>query len=204
MCYAQALSKPGVTLPANWELSTETAYPESVSEHDSAGAGLLEYQSLQTYDYVMIYYEKATTSYTSAELKAEVTRIFSRDERDLTISESGTTPIAGVQAGFAKSYDTEYDVYCMEVVFVKGQYYVNAFAVYEGTQRSNDAVMSLLNSISSDSSAPSDTMLFALIGIVAAVVIVVVVVFVLRGRKKRAAVAVSPLPPYPGNLSPPP
>ena len=74
---AETLAKPTVTLPTDWELVYETPYPDSLSEHDPLGAGLLEYQNLKNQDGVMIYYEKApTTAYTDAMLKAEAEEIF--------------------------------------------------------------------------------------------------------------------------------
>jgi hypothetical protein len=52
----ESLSKPTVTLPANWKLQSETPYPNEVSERDSQGAGLSEYVDENTYGVIMIYY----------------------------------------------------------------------------------------------------------------------------------------------------
>lgn len=201
LCAAASLSKPSVTLPSNWEIYDETAYPNAVSEHDNAGAGLVEYENSVTYDYVMVYYENApSTAYTSASLKTEVVDIFNRDHEDLTITESGTKTVAGVQAGFAKSYSETYDTYFLELVFVKGNYYINAYAVYYADNE-ND-VFALLNSINTDASIFSGSNLLIIIGIVVAIVVVVVVVLFMMRRKKstqpmQAAAPVNFPPPPP-------
>lgn len=190
------LSKPSVTLPANWQLTDETPYPDATSEHDPQGAGLLQYEDTVNYDGVMIFYESAqSTTYTSAQLRAEAEDIFYRDH-EMMYDESGTMTVAGVQAGFAKAYDAEYDVYILELVFVKDNYYINAYALYDANAQSENAVTSLLNSISGGGLF-SGTMLYLIIGIIAAIIVVVVVVVVLRKRKK-------PVQMPPQNYIPPP
>lgn len=179
LCAAASLTKPSVSLPNNWELYDEIDYPETQSEHDEEGAGLVEYENKETYDYVMIYYEKApTTTYTSDSLKAEAVEIFNCDHTDKTVTESGTKTVAGAQAGFARSYSSTYDTYYEELVFVKGNYYINAYAVYY-SDNEND-VYSLLNSINTDNSLN----LLIIIGvIVAIIVVVIVIIFVMRKKK---------------------
>lgn len=196
---AQSLSKPSVTIPSGWQLTDETPYPNAYAEHDSQGAGLLEYQNPTNYDGVMIYYERApSTTYTSSDLQYEAEAIFSRDH-DISYDESGVMTVAGVQAGYAKGYDSTYDAYVLELVFIKDNYYINAYALYDANSQSENAVMSLLNSIGGGGLF-SGTMLFIIIGVVAAVVIVVVVVVVMKKRKK-PAVAQMPPPSY---IPPPP
>ncbi len=199
---AQSLSKPSVTIPSGWQLVDETPYPSADSEHDSQGAGLLQYQNPVNYDGVMIYYERApSTTYTTADLQNEVEYIFSRDHEKM-YDESGIMTVAGVQAGYAKGYDSTYDAYELELVFIKDNYYINAYALYDANSQSENAVMSLLNSISGGGLF-SGTMLFIIIGVVVAVVvIVVVVVVVMKKRKKPAAQMPAPnyIPPPPPSL----
>ncbi len=198
---AESLSKPSVTLPSNWQLTDETAYPNAVSEHDAQGAGLLQYQDPTTYDGVMIYYEKApTTTYTSAQLQAEAEAIFTRDHSDLTYTDSGVMTVAGVQAGYAKALETTYNAYVLELVFVKDNYYINAYALYDANTQSENAVTSLLNSIN-NGGLFSGIMLYVIIGIVVVVVVVVVAVVMLRKRKKPVQIQtqnyIPPPPPAP-------
>jgi hypothetical protein len=136
-------------------------------------------------------------------LKAEAKGIFSRDESDLSISESGTITIAGVHAGFAKGYDSQYDVYYMEVVFVKDQYYINAFAVYQGNQQSNDAVLSLIDSLEVSSSSLGGITTYLIVGLAAVVVVAIIFVVVLRRGRKPAPAALQ-LHTHSGNTPPPP
>lgn len=180
---AESLSKPAVTIPNNWQLTDEVAYPNAVSEHDEQGAGLLEYQNPVNYDGVMVYYERApATAYTSTQLKSEAEAIFYRDH-EMMYDESGVMTVAGVQAGYAKVYNSEYNAYILELVFVKDNYYINAYALYDATQQSDTEVMSLLNSISGGGLF-SGIMLYLIIGIVVVIIVVVVVVVMLRKRKK--------------------
>ena len=202
LCAAATLAKPNVTIPSGWELYDETAYPNAVAEHDSQGAGLLEYENTETYDYVMIYYEnKPSQSYSSADLQSEVESIFYRDHTDLTLDESGVDTFAGVQAGYAKTYDATYDVYHLELVLIKGNYYMNIYAVYDATNTAENTVNSLINSISVDSGLFSGSMLYIIIGIIVVIVVVVVVLVLVMKRKKKA---VAPMPAYQGNMSIPP
>ncbi len=184
---AETLQKPTVTLPSSsWELTTDNAYPTDASEHDPAGAGLLEYTDNSTYDFVMIYYEKApSTTYNSASLKAEAESIFTRDHNETIIS-SGTQDYAGVSAGFAKGYDSSINVYLLELVFVKGGDYFNVYAYYDANTQAESRVNSLINSINvPGNSLLSGPMLYVIIGVIAAVIVIVVVVVVMRSRKKK-------------------
>lgn len=202
LCTAATLSKPNVTLPSGWELSDETAYPNETSEHDSQGAGLVEYTDLSNNDIVIIYYENAPSdSLSSADLQSEAENIFIRDE-EYTYSESGVMTIAGVQAGYAKGYYTDSNAYDLEIVFVKGNYYINAYAFYDTTTQSNDKVMSIMNSIATETSIFSGTMLFIIIGIVIAIVVVIVVLVIFMRRKKK--VVAPQMQTYQSNIPPPP
>lgn len=181
------LSKPTVTLPSSdWKVTTDNAYPTDVSEHDPAGAGLLECTYQVTYDFVMIYYEKApSTAYNAISLQAEAESIFTRDHNE-TMIDSGSSQYAGVTAGFAKGYDSGLNVYLLELVFVKGGYYFNVYAYYDANAPAESRVNSLINSIDvPGNSLLSGSMLYVIIGVVAAVVVVVVVVAVMRSRKKK-------------------
>ena len=189
---AETLQKPNVTLPSPWTLEDEVAYPNAVSEHDSAGAGMLQYvnpenEDAENEDGVKIYYEKApSTVYTSTLLENEATSMFGRDFPDFTIVESGTKDVAGVNAGFAKGYNAEHGVYIEDMVFVKDIYYINAIALYDANTQSEQQTLGIINSISTSSSLLGGSMLFIIIGVVAAIAVVVVVVLVVMRRKKKS------------------
>jgi len=204
---SSALTKPSVTLPADWELTEESPYPEEMSEHDPEGAGMVQYQNNINFDGVMIYYEDSLSiTYTNNQLKSEVEYIFERDHEGDEFDESGIMTVAGVSAGYAKAYDQEYDAYILELVFVKGSYYINAYAYYDANTASENAVMALLNSIGGTASPPptqtpdgifSGTNLLIIVGLIVAVVVVVVVILVVKKKKPAQVPQQNYIPPPP-------
>jgi len=200
---ADTLQKPTVNVPSSaWQVTTDNPYPTDISEHDLAGAGLLEYTNQNTYDSVAIYYEKApSTAYTSTSLKAEAISIFSRDHSE-TITSSGAKDYAGVNAGFAKGYDASFDANLLELVFVKGGYYFNVYAYYHANTAAENNVNSLINSIDvPGNSLLSGPMLYVIIGAIVAVVVIVVIVIVIRSRRKKPQQSAQP---YVQDSFPPP
>jgi hypothetical protein len=184
---AETLQKPNVTLPSQWSLEDEIAYPNAASEHDTAGAGMLQYVNPENQDSVKIFYEKApNTTYTNPQLKNEANSLFERDFSDWTIAESGTREIAGVNAGFVKGYDAENDVFIEDIVFVKNNYYFNALALYDGNTQSEQQTLGVINSVSTGNSPFGGSMLFIIIGVVAAVIVIVVVVLVVVRKKTKS------------------
>jgi len=187
---ATTLAPPTVHLPSNWQQSDSTNYPDGPSEHDPAGAGMLEYTDQTNYDVIRIYYEKAQVSnYTSQQLKNEAVDIFERiDSSDtLSVDQNGTTTYAGVSAGFAKGHDDTDATYTMELVFIKGEYYFNVAAVYDDVAPSQNNVDSIVNSISVSGAAAGGgpfPWLYVVIGVVAAVIVIVVAVVLVTRRKK--------------------
>ncbi len=192
---AETLAKPTVTLPPDWELVYETPYPDSLSEHDPLGAGLLEYQNLKNQDGVMIYYEKApTTVYTDAMLKAEAEEIFRLDHFGGGFNVSGVRTVAGVKAGYAEVYVADYDIYDTVLVFIKDNYYINAYAAYDANNESRTTVESILNSISVEGNGDiwgilGGSTLAIIVGLIVIVVVVIVVVVVLKKKKLRIKIA---------------
>jgi len=202
LCYAATLSKPNVTLPSGWELADETAYPDAISEHDEQGAGVVEYQDSETYDFVMIFYENApSSSYTDAQLRTEAEDIFYRDHEELVLYDSGVETFAGVTTGYAKAYDSEYGIYQLELVMIKGNYYMNIYAAYDASStEAENNVEALINSINTDTGLGNT--LFMIIGIIVVIIVVVVVVLLLMKRKKKTAY--SQVPTYQSNMPVPP
>jgi|WetSurMetagenome_2_1015567.scaffolds.fasta_scaffold26889_5 hypothetical protein len=190
LAQAATLSKPNVTLPSGWTLKDESAYPNAVSEHDSVGAGKVEYYNSVNNDDVKIYYENApTTNYDAASLLAEAANLFQTELTDFRMEDSGSKQVAGVTAGYAYAYDSEYDAYVYDYVFVKDGVYYNVIAYYDANTSSESAVTSLMNSISMGGSGSvlGGSMLYIIIVVVIVIVVVVVVLAVVMSRKKKKA-----------------
>ncbi len=189
---ADTLAAPTVNLPSGWHLSDESAYPNEPAEHDPEGAGLIIYEDTNNLDFVMIYYEKAQSTFTDAQLKAEAESIFTRDHEG-SYTGSGVRTFGSNKAGWAKAHDTENNLYDMEIVIVKNGYYFNAYAGYDDTSQSETNVENLLGSITVNAISSSGsntifgldmTLFIAIIGVVVAVVVVVIVVVVVKRKKK--------------------
>ncbi len=210
-----AITVPTATLPnSNWILKSSSAYPTEPAEHDPEGAGLIEYQNQENYDFIMIYYENAVTTMSTSELQADIEGIFVRDHEDTTMTSSGIMTIAGVSAGYARGMDTldnNLQVNVLELAFQKDGEYFNVFAYYDANSESESQAMSILNSISASGSGGGGTsptgdtgissyLIYIVIIVVAVVVVVVVLLVVLRRRKP----AVQPMAPTYASPPPPP
>jgi hypothetical protein len=181
-------------LPNGWHVREESAYPNEPAEHDPEGAGLVVYEDADNYDFVMVYYEKASSSsYTDAQLKAEAESIFSRDQ-DVAYSQSGVRDFGNTEAGWAKGLDSDGAVWNLEVVIMKDDYYFNAYAGYDATSQSETNVENVLSSITFSANAIGSntifgldmTMFIAIVGVVVAVIVVVVAVVLVKRRKRNS------------------
>ncbi len=205
---ASAITVPSVTLPnSDWIIKSSSTYPTEPAEHDPQGAGLIEYQNQQNYDFIMMYYENAVGSMSGSELKADIEHIFARDHEDTAMTSSGTMTIAGVTAGYARGMDTldnGLQVNVLELAFQKDGEYFNVFAYYDANSESESQAMSILNSITVGGTAQTgaDNSLFIYIGIIVVVVVVVVVVLLLVLRKRKPAA--QPMAPAYAPQAPPP
>jgi len=202
---AKSISKPTVTLPANWYLESETPYPEEYSEYDPEGAGLLVYWDGENYDFVMLYYEKAPDyTLTESALKSKAGNMFLEYHEEYPLDETGTTTIAGEVAGYAIGYDSELDINRLEIVFVKNGVFLNAYAYYTATNEDWNEVKSLLDSISISDGNGGFPWILIIVPIVVAIVVIVVVIFLLKRRKKPvkpSPVTPSPVTPVPEAIS---
>jgi hypothetical protein len=144
----ESITKPLVVPPSNWYLARETSYPNALSEYDPEGAGMMQYIDETDQDSVLINYEKAPAiTWTNATLEMKAAEILERDHPSASIMGNGTMTIARVTAGYAKSYDSEYDTYSLETVFQKGSIFFRAYALYAAMHYAEAQVISLLNSI---------------------------------------------------------
>jgi hypothetical protein len=198
---AASLSKPSVTLPSGWAPNGETPYPDAMSEHDPAGAGLLEYTDTVNYAWISLYYEKTSMSYTDPQLKAEAEDLFSTYESTYYV-ESGVRNFGGNKAGWATAYDPDTEAYDLVFVMTKEGYYINVLASYENA--SQIAVESILGSIRPTGNNGAAilgldmTLFIVIIGAVVAIIIVVAVVVAVKRRKKpMKQIAQGSIPPPP-------
>jgi hypothetical protein len=198
---ATTFAAPTVSLPnSDWEITDSTAYPGFYSEHDPAGAGMLEYADKSNYDAIRIYYEKAqVTSYTASQLRTEAEDLFNEIDSSETrpLNASGTATFAGVLAGYAEGLDSTEVTFVTELVFIKGNYYFNIHAYYDATIQSEDNVEFIINSISvsgaeTEGSPFIGSLTFWIIIIAVAIVIAVVVVVVVIKSKKKARLQQTP------------
>ena len=191
----ESLARPDVTVPDHWKLDDETPYPDILGEHDPDGCGLLEYSNPDTAAFVFIYYESALgVTYSYNELEDEAVVIFNRNSlEDFPFEDSGTMTVAGVPAGYVKGHDTEYDLYYMQLVFVKDDYYFDLRCGYQHQSSDESAVSSLINSISIETGGggggefPLVPLIIILAVIIVVVVVVLVVFLLLKRRKKQPA-----------------
>ncbi len=144
----ESITKPLIVPPLDWSLASEMPYPNAASEYDPEGAGMIQYIDQLDQDYVVIHYERApAVAWTNATLVLKAAEILERDHMAKPIVYNGTLTIAGVTAGYAKAYDSQYDAYNLETVFTKGSVFFRAYANYIATHFAEAQVISLLNSI---------------------------------------------------------
>ena len=134
-------------VPQGWYCSAEDSYGTYV-DSDGTKWGLIGYTDNTDDDFVQIYYGDVPP-----ELKGR------ENDRDALIAraivESATFEayevsemiVAGQLAGCVEAYNSIYDVYEMEIVFVKGSTCVDIYACCDPTYEDSTQVMSLIDSI---------------------------------------------------------
>jgi hypothetical protein len=144
-----ALPRPMIGyVPENWSLLRLTPYEEGLynGEYDDQ-SGLIEYVNQVTYDSIQIFYERASNwDLTPSALEQDAYSIFQRDMAYIP-GETGIMTVAGTTAGYAKGYDSEFDMYDLELVLVLGQVYIDVYAVY-ATAEVEDQILDMIDSIS--------------------------------------------------------
>ena len=135
-------------LPTDWSLLSLTPYEEEIyeGEYDDQ-AGLIEYVNQVTYDIIQIFYERAPEwDLTPIALEQDADDIFQRDIGYMP-DETGIMTIAGTTAGYAKGYDSDFDLYDLELVLVLDHVYVDVYAIY-ATSEVEDQILDMIDSIS--------------------------------------------------------
>jgi hypothetical protein len=83
---------------------------------------------------------------TPSDLEQDADDIFQRDLGYMP-DETGIMTIAGTTAGYAKGYDSDFDIYDLELVLVLDHVYVDVYAVY-ATSEVEDQILDMIDSIS--------------------------------------------------------
>lgn len=145
----KALSRPMLDyVPTNWSLFSLTPYEEGLyeGEYDDQ-SGLIEYVNQVTYDSINIFYERAPKwDLTPSDLEQDADDIFQRDLGYMP-DETGIMTIAGTTAGYAKGYDSEFDIYDLELVLILDNVYVDVYAAYV-IPEVEDQILDMIDSIS--------------------------------------------------------
>ena len=145
-----ALPRPMIDIPTNsdWSLFSLTPYEEGLyeGEYDDQ-SGWIEYVNQVTYDSIQIFYERAPEwDLTPSALEQDADNIFQRDIGYMP-DETGIMAVAGTTPGYAKGYDSDFDVYDLELILVLDQVYVDVYAVY-ATSEVEDQILDMIDSIS--------------------------------------------------------
>ena len=143
------LARPMIDyLPTDWSLLSLTPYEEEIyeGEYDDQ-SGLIEYMNQVTYDSIQIFYERAPDwDFTPSALEQAADDIFQRDLGYMP-DETGIMTIAGTTAGYAKGYDSDFDVYDLELVLVLDHIYMDVYALYASPEV-EDQILDMIDSIS--------------------------------------------------------
>jgi len=139
-----------IDIPTNsdWSLFRLTPYEEGLyeGEYDDQ-SGLIEYANQITYDIIQIFYERAPEGdLTPSALEQDADYIFQRDIGYMP-DETGIMAVAGTTAGYAKGYDSEFDIYDLELVLVLDHVYLDVYAAYV-TPEVEDQILDMIDSIS--------------------------------------------------------
>ena len=144
-----ALPRPMIDyLPTNWERVGLTPYEEGIfeGEYDDQ-SGLIEYWNQVTGDSIQIFYERAPNwDLTPSALEQDADDIFQRDIGYMP-DETGIMAIAGTTAGYAKGYDSDFDIYDLELVLVLDHVYMDVYALYASPE-AEDQILDMIDSIS--------------------------------------------------------
>lgn len=191
-CAAQSLSPPTVVLPSDWALQESIPYPESTNYIHDSGAGELLYTNTEGSASVFVFYENALgITYSNSALTDEAVNIYNLYEsKNITIpmTDSGTMPLAGTTAGYAKGNDSTANIYEYSIVLVKGTYYIDIFVVYPGDPTIASQISSLIDSISvstSSSNNNNDALIGGIIILIIIVLAIAVAVLLVNRRKTK-------------------
>lgn len=143
-----ALLKPTVTLPANWYLKSETAYPSLKGIHDPQGAGQMAFESNDSADFVVVNYENLMgQSYSIASLTEDATSILAEYQNETVAGNisSGNISISGIISGYCQH--TQSGESYWEFVWVRGNYYFDVYFGENGNSAEGESGWQLIESL---------------------------------------------------------
>ena len=143
-----ALLKPTVTLPANWYLKSETAYPSLKGIHNPQGAGQMAFESNDSADFVVVNYENLMgQSYSIASLTEDATSILAEYQNETVAGNisSGNISISGIISGYCQH--TQSGESYWEFVWVRGNYYFDVYFGENGNSAEGESGWQLIESL---------------------------------------------------------
>lgn len=148
-CLLPGITKPTVgDVPQGWDLSNEEPYG-TYEELDGTVWGWIEYTDTEDANFVQIYYGDVPS-----ELKGNETVQGALIDRAIVESkkfepdETGVMIASGQIAGYTKMYDSDLDLYQMEIVFVLDSICIDIYTIYDATSEDEAQAMLIINSIS--------------------------------------------------------
>ena len=147
-CVVSEFSPPTVgNIPQGWYLSNEDPYG-TYYEADGTKSGVIEYTDTEDLDIVWIYYGDIPSELKGHESEGDALVEKAIEWTILEPDETGTMFVAGQTAGYVKMYDSDNDVYELEIVFIMDSTCIYIFTIYDATTEDEAQVMSIINSIS--------------------------------------------------------
>jgi hypothetical protein len=142
------ITKPSVGyVPPDWYLFEEEPYG-TYEESDGTKWGVISYVDDVDWDSVSIFYGDVPPGLQGNENNSTALIAYAVEcSTTFEPEETGTMTIAGQLAGFTKAYDAYYDVYEMEIVFVKGYTCIDIYTMFDANASDEAQAMSLINSI---------------------------------------------------------
>jgi len=133
-------------VPQGWYCEYDDPYG-TYEDIDGTKWGLIKYTDNVDYDFVQIFYGDVSSELEGKENDRDALIAKATEHAIFEPTESGTMVVAGELAGWVKAYDPEYDIYKMEIAFVKGSTCVGIFTEYDATYDDEAQAMSLIDSI---------------------------------------------------------
>lgn len=147
-CSGTGITKPTVgNVPQGWNLSNEDPYG-TYEELDGIAWGMIEYTDTEDANFVQIYYGDVPSELEGQETNSDALIGRAIGESMFKPDETGTMIASGQIAGYTKKYNSDWDWYEMEIVFVQDSTCIDIYTIYDATSEDEAQAMSIVNSIS--------------------------------------------------------
>ncbi len=147
MCQGSAnIQKPKVGyVPADWYQSADDPYGTYVDV--GLKTGLVEYTDSWDGDFVQIFYGDVPSSLKGQEGDSNALIAQAVSESIFSPDDTGPMTVAGRLAGYAETYDSTWDWWETEIVFVYGDTYVDIYTIYNASAAGIQDATDLIDSI---------------------------------------------------------